>query len=207
MSISLFIQILGWMAPVVPAFLLGNVLRPFLNSYSNEKGKNLATKEDIAQLTKIAEGIRAEISDKVWDRQKQWELKRDVIQDAIRAYADLESRLVELNSWLATSEENLTDKTDSELSAAIQDFRSSRTSFRHAYLIADLAVGGRFSITMSAYLLMTGTIIDDVKLKKSFLTSAQNREFALAGKNLILSARQALGIKDAGDLAQFDDSN
>jgi hypothetical protein len=57
---------------VILIVLVANVFKPFIGSYAARKGENLATKEDIAQLTKIAEGIRAEISDKVWDRQKQW---------------------------------------------------------------------------------------------------------------------------------------
>jgi hypothetical protein len=91
MSISLFVQILGWVASVALAFLLGNVLRPFLNSYSSEKGKNRATKEDIADLTRIVEGIKAEISEGVWDRQRQRELKRDVIVETLRDLSVLDA--------------------------------------------------------------------------------------------------------------------
>jgi hypothetical protein len=40
-----------------------------------------------------------------------------------------------------------------------------------------------------------------------FLDSAKSKELALSGNNVMLSARQALGIKDAGDLPQFDGSN
>jgi hypothetical protein len=189
------------------AFLISYFVRPFFGAYANKKGENLATKEDIAQLTKIAEGIRAKISDEVWDRQKQWELKRDAVLDAIRAHADLEYALVNLNSLLSTSKESITDKTNAELSAAALNFRSSRYSFRRAHLIADLAVGGQFSNDMSAYFLLTGTVSKDMTSQKSLLDRAKMEKLALAGKDVILSARQALGIKDAGDLPRFDESN
>lgn len=192
-------------------FLLGGLivyaLKPFLGSYSAKKGENLATKEDIAQITKVQEEIKAQISDDMWDRQRQWELRRDAVLDAIRAHADLESAMVNLNSSLSASEKWHTDKTDAELNAAIQGFRSSRTSFRRACLIANLAVGAQFSNAMSAYFLLTGKVGKEMTLQKCLLDSAKNKELALGGNDVILSARQALGIKDAGDLPRFDDSN
>jgi hypothetical protein len=43
----------------VGALLMG------LRSYATEKGKNLATKEDIAEITRHVEGVRAEYTDRV----------------------------------------------------------------------------------------------------------------------------------------------
>ena len=74
-----FLYFLNSLSLVILILLIVNVFKPFIGSYSAKKGENLATKEDIAQLTKIAEGIRAEISDKYWDRQKQWEMRRDAV--------------------------------------------------------------------------------------------------------------------------------
>jgi hypothetical protein len=104
-------------------------------------------------------------------------------------------------------QKGLTDKTDAEVSATIQRFRNSRTSFRRAHLIVDLAVGGQFSNAMSAYFRLTGVVSTDMTHKRSFLDSAKHQELALSGNSVILSARQALGIKDAGDLPRIDDSN
>jgi hypothetical protein len=70
-----------------------------------------------------------------------------------------------------------------------------------------LAVGGQFSDSLSAYSRLTRTIVNDGKLKKSFLTGAKNKDLVFALNSIILSAREALGVKDAGDLPSFDDSN
>jgi hypothetical protein len=159
----------------------------------------------------VGAGITWFLQRNEWGRQRRWELRRDAVLEAIRAHADLESALVNLNSclsgYLSVSEKGLTDKTDREVSAAIQRFRNSRTSFRRAYLIVDLAVGGQLSKAMSAYFLLAGDVSTDMTHKRSFLDSAKHKELALSGNNVILSARQALGIKDAGDLPKFDDSN
>jgi hypothetical protein len=146
-----------------------------------------------------------------WGRQRRWELRRDAVLDAIRAHADLESALVNLNSclsgYLSVSEKGLTDKTDAEPKATIQDSRKSRASYWRARQIAALAVGGQFSNAMSAYFHLTSTVIKDMTRQKSFLDSAKCKELELSSNNVILSAREALGIQDAGDLPQFDDSN
>jgi hypothetical protein len=144
-----------------------------------------------------------------WGRQRRWELRRDAVLDAIRAHADLESALVNLNSclsgYLSISAKGLTDKADAEVSAAALRFRNSRTSFRRAYLIADLAVGGQFSIAMSAYFRLIGAVSTDMRRKRSFLDNAKYEQLVLSGNSVILSARQALGITDAGDPPRFDD--
>ena len=48
---------MGWLIGVV-AFFAGLVLREYLPGYLREKGKNLATKEDIAGITREIEAIR-----------------------------------------------------------------------------------------------------------------------------------------------------
>jgi hypothetical protein len=58
------------------------VLLMGLRSYATEKGKNLATKGDIAEITRQVEGVRAEYSDRV-ERLKASRLVR-VGNDAIR---------------------------------------------------------------------------------------------------------------------------
>src|SRR5437870_10327269 len=58
----------------------------FLAGYMKKKGENLATHEDIGKLveqmsavTKATKEIEAKISSDVWDRQKHWEMKREVL--------------------------------------------------------------------------------------------------------------------------------
>ena len=74
-----------------------------LGSLFQEKGENLATHEDIDKLveqvsavTKTTKEIEAKISDEVWDRQRKWELKRDVLLDAMKKLGVLPERLVSL---------------------------------------------------------------------------------------------------------------
>jgi hypothetical protein len=85
--------------------LVGGWAGAYLGGYLKKKGENLATHEDIEKLvdqvravTQTTKEIEAKISDDVWNRQKRWELKREVVFEATRALAGIEDALVGLHS-------------------------------------------------------------------------------------------------------------
>jgi hypothetical protein len=110
--------------------LVGGWAGAYFGAYLKKKGENLATHEDIdklidqvAAVTQTTKEIEAKISDEVWDRQKRWELKREVLFEATRAVAGVEDALVRLHSvtqvekkendinWVTTRAERLTKWT------------------------------------------------------------------------------------------------
>lgn len=58
---------------IIPLVLVVPLLyfRNFLPSFANEKGKNLATKQDIGEITRIAEGIKNELTQKTEELKAQ----------------------------------------------------------------------------------------------------------------------------------------
>ena len=95
------------MNPVVLSFLtiIGAGISAYFGAYLKKKGENLATHEDINKVlvevratTQATKEIEAKISDEVWDRQKRWELKREVLFEAMRRVADIEEVLNTLNA-------------------------------------------------------------------------------------------------------------
>lgn len=83
----------------------------YLGAYLKKKGENLATHEDIdklvkqvSTLTKVTKDIEAKISNEVWDRQKRWELKRDVLFEATERIGALEDSLLSLYVAFKTEE-------------------------------------------------------------------------------------------------------
>ncbi len=59
----------------------------YFASYFREKGKNLATKEDIDKITKATEAIKAEISSDTWVKQRRRELKLEAANTMNRQLA------------------------------------------------------------------------------------------------------------------------
>ena len=83
------------------AFFLGAVFRPYLTGYATRKGENLATHEDIDklvdQVTEVTEAtkkIEAEISSGVWNKQKRWEMKREVLFEAARKISEIDDAML-----------------------------------------------------------------------------------------------------------------
>ena len=81
---------MDWWTPVISIISAG--CGSYLGSYLRRKGENLASHEDLilltAQLeatTNVTKNIEARISNEIWDRQKQWELKRDSLSVMLQA--------------------------------------------------------------------------------------------------------------------------
>ena len=90
---------LTWAVTVV-SFISGGV-GAYLGSYLKRKAENLATHEDIEKLvdqvravTTATKEIEAKISSDVWDRQKQWELKREILFNAAKTLSKIENKLL-----------------------------------------------------------------------------------------------------------------
>ncbi len=72
----------------------------FFGAYFKKKGENRAIQEDIEKLTKTTKEIEAKISSEMWDRQKRWELKRDVLFQATKRLSEADDALLSYDSVL-----------------------------------------------------------------------------------------------------------
>lgn len=181
---------------VILIFLVVNVFKPFFGSYAAKKGENLATKEDIAQLTEIAEGIKAKISDEVWDRQEQWRLKRDAIQNAVLTYHELENKLELFNFF-----HEHTARNNQEAQETLTQFFDCFDAYRRAMLMIDLVVGRRLSTDLASYLQFAGQLVRSIDSeKRPLIDDEKSKLIAEHYKTIIKSAREALGITGAGEI-------
>src|SRR5579862_8441859 len=81
------------MDPEVTSFLtvVGAGAAAYFGAYIKRKGADRALREGFAEVlrqtketTEATKKIEAKISDELWDRQKRWELKRDILLDAMK---------------------------------------------------------------------------------------------------------------------------
>ncbi len=96
----------------------------YLGSYLKKKGENLATREDINNVveqvkavTRATKEIEAKISSDVWDRQKRWELKRDLLFQTTKTIAAVRNALLFLSAACSTQKK----EQDPERLKAFQD--------------------------------------------------------------------------------------
>ena len=140
-----------------------------------------------------------------WGRQRRWELRRDAVLDALRGYADLEDALTQLNTAFVSIKGSLTDEAQTALEKkrldAMLQFQKCCSAYKHAQAIVDLAVGADLAKELSKYFQLAAPLAKRIlSTRQSFLGSAQNKQLAERGNMVIVSARKALGIKNAGDL-------
>jgi hypothetical protein len=70
----------------------------YLGSYLRQKGKNLATREDLAPIVRTQETIRREISHIGFTHQRGWELTREVLWDIQKKLAEMAWAAQELSA-------------------------------------------------------------------------------------------------------------
>jgi hypothetical protein len=87
--------------------LVGGWLGAYLGAYLKKKGENLATHEDIDMVvdqvqavTQATKEIETRISSDVWNEQKRWEMKREVLFDAAKRIVELDDGLLALDTLL-----------------------------------------------------------------------------------------------------------
>lgn len=81
-------------------FLLGKFSEKFLSSYATEKGKNLATKEDVGDITREVESIRADLSGKLATHGFRYQQEFEVLAELSHQLFDVASACAQLRPVL-----------------------------------------------------------------------------------------------------------
>jgi hypothetical protein len=134
-----------------PGLFVASLVGAAVGAYFKRRAENLATHDDLdklvaqmAAVTETTENIKAAISDDVWDRQKQWEMRRDTVFESMRALGELDCALVDLQS------KNLTqipksDELKQDRSSRMKDirmrFHACETKFNGTMFLTDVVVG------------------------------------------------------------------
>jgi hypothetical protein len=126
------------------SFVAGAWVGPYLGGYSRKKGENLATHEDIEKLreqvaavTTTTEQIKTEISDAAWNRQKRWELKREVLFEASKRLSEITDTLGMLHALFV--EEQQSGHAVDERRKAFDRFQRAQTAFGETIYLAAMA--------------------------------------------------------------------
>jgi hypothetical protein len=123
--------------------LLGGLFGGYLGAYVRKKGENLATKEDIAQITRIQHDIQNNISNEFWMRQRNWDMKREAAFELMREAAVFQESVVRMvSSWRAFHlHQRADEKVDVELAKANERYQEAVARHWRAKAIAGLLLG------------------------------------------------------------------
>jgi hypothetical protein len=125
--------------------LISAFVGSYLAGYLKKKGENLATKEDIGdlvdqtrQLTQTTKEIEAKIDDQVWNRQRQWEMKRDLLLGFARTISDFEQAVMNIGAKI---ENRGTSIYEAELfSKALAEWKETSAKFEQDGFVAALVI-------------------------------------------------------------------
>lgn len=86
-------EVIGVLINAIVVFMLGLYIKNYLPSYMNEKGKNLATKEDIEEITRKTEEVQDQFKKEFEHFQSDLKFKYDFYY---KQYSELYSKLYEI---------------------------------------------------------------------------------------------------------------
>lgn len=141
-----------------------------------------------------------------WSRQKNWELKKSVVLDMVRALADLDGALSALSAALVPSNVGDTEEAKALRKSLQVDamgmLKTCSAAYQRAHTVADLAIGGDFSKSISAYFQFgIGLAYKGLSQKSAYLSDKDMmKKLADLHSAVIIAARKALAIKDSQGL-------
>lgn len=132
------------------------------------------------------------ISDRVWDRQKQWELRRDLIFEAVRALGELDYSLIELDAAYlvkVSNEENLEANKSISCHDKTMSFIECNAKMYRAMFAVRLVVGKELHKALTERVKEIRSLSDRIRHGDSVcLYSAETKKSHTEGMESVLSA-------------------
>jgi hypothetical protein len=192
-------------ALVVVLWLLTLLLGAFLGylaSYMKKKGENLATHEDIDKLvdqmkavTQATKEIEAKISGEVWDKQKQWEMKREVVFEAIKRLAQADEALLGHSSALKVELNNpQQDWTQAKLEKSLK-WSNASAALDESHLLVGVVCSREAKEALERFVVLTNTIAAGIGGKDAQIYDKSREEVARRLFAVRAALRKELGIE------------
>ncbi len=178
----------------------------YLAAYLKKKAQNLATREEFkelenqtAVLTRTTARIEADINGELWDRQKRWEVKREICFDAGKRVVQFENALGNLHSTYTTvsqSKETQGSSSWVELSnEANAKWFKAKSEFDEARLFVDVICGEEMRNAFESYGKLTTKIAYKISRGDTEIWSKSLPELVKGMSDVREAIRNELGIK------------
>ena len=183
---------------------VASLIGAFLGSFLKRLGEDFAAQQSIQKLTATVEHIKAAISDDVWDRQKQWEMKRDTVFEVMRILGELDNALLDLAHYYFVPIPERVDsraKILSERNKAKERWNSNMARFDSARFLVDMVVGNSLSTALSECIKEMHSVAK--RAEDGDATSYTSSQAAIKQKvdAIYISARKVLNLKNVSEQA------
>jgi hypothetical protein len=180
----------------------------YLAGYLKKKGENLATHEDIdklveqvAAVTKTTKEIEAKITIDVWDRQKRWELKREVLFEATKRVSEAVNALNLFDSVLQVEVERQ-NEVDRDLLAETNKYRlrwhNASVALEETRLFVGVVCQQEAKRAFDDFGNFANLIAAGVSKKDHHIYEKSKAELANKRRAVREAIRKELGIEDPG---------
>jgi hypothetical protein len=189
----------NWLFYLGTAF--ASLIGAFLGSFLKRLGEDFAAQRSIEKLTATVEHIKAAISDDVWDRQKQWEMKRDTVFEVVRILGELDNALLDLAHYYFVPIPEHGAKVLSERNKAKERWNSNMARFDSARFLVDMVVGKSLSAALSECIKEMHSVAK--RAEDGDATSYTSSQAAIKQKvdAIYISARKVLNLKNVSERA------
>jgi hypothetical protein len=171
-------------------------------AYLKKIGENAATHKDMVKLTKEIEAIRAEIAEEVWNRQRRWDLKRDMLVDAFNKLSEMEETLKELDRAIQIPTRMINENWKNVEAEKYDEWQRRLADFRKASELAAVVCGLDVWNAFVQFANVAEAIADEIHNDNYLDTYKENRdELWQKHSDVCEQMRGQLGVEIAPEAA------
>ena len=181
--------------------LIGASAGSFLGAYLRKKAENVATKEDIQEVTRLAKTIEGKISIDVWSHQQRWDAQKAALLETLKELASAETMLFRM---VHVFQKNMRDESWlDEIKNADQKHNESMDAFWRSKLAVQIVCGRTIGDQVEKIDHMFGLVRVRIRQRDfADIWDVQVPEIHAAKRELGVIIRQHLGF-EAQSVAEF----
>jgi len=183
--------------------LVGGWAGAYFHGYLNKKGENLATHEDIDKLvdqmravTAATKEIESKIEGEAWDRQRLWELKRDVLFEINKAITEMVNSLAVLNGVVETDNTTKGVPRWEKRAETSKKFNEAASRFDESAFRADLVCGRETVRQFYKFSIFMREVADEILEGKTRAFEEALAQMTLSRDGIKAASRRELGFED-----------
>jgi hypothetical protein len=176
----------------------------YLTAYLRKKAQSLATREEFkdlqkqtAELTRTTKEIEAAISGELWNKQRQWELRRDVFFRIMKRISAAFDALKDLDNLLQTELKTPSVMTefwrDKTIRANAKWFRTL-AALHESQLFAGVTCGKRVVEVLNQHVILTTDIAGKIYKKDGQIFKSSLKQLWDLQEAMRTAFREELGI-------------